>query len=530
MVSLFQILLLLASSTGRGVAGPPKEIYVKAGEMVVLQCRRASHRFDHAPVIWTSESKLPIDLSNMSPAEQRQMGLLFFDTSLFILTASVNHQGNYSCSQRNVSDKLWFRLTVYTTLTSSSWYTMKCYTHESCTLRCPKVNIPPSNNPYFTSYDIIWHKEGKSAQKVKSYFSSVEDTDSGVYTCTRPYLFDGQIYNMSFTLELDVQPSQRNKHAVISYPRPKEIIYVDVGSPAVIKCEAVLYSDFCCLFWLSGTTFVEKNDSFPVFCNHSREDLTEGIKNTVNLVFKEVTEEDLSNNYTCKMQSFSYSIVVTITLAKKVQGSHLPVALCSVVIMAIIAATVSVYVKFKIELSLFLRNTLGCHRKTSDGKTYDVFLMCYKSDKVTGLKACDTKWLENVLEEHFGYKLCLFDRDVQPGKATSEALLDCIEQSQSVVLVPSPLAENLETGLLSAIHAALVERKTSLVVIKPGNVKEDKWEPAPEAFKLLEKMGHCVTWESLSSLPPSSTFWKKLRYHLPAACTKNKALPLEVLP
>ncbi|XP_037104451.1 interleukin-18 receptor 1-like isoform X2 [Syngnathus acus] len=519
---------------GRCVAGPPKEIYVKAGEMVVLQCQRASHRFDHAPVIWTSESELPMDLSNMSPAEQRQKGLLFFDTSLFILTASVNHQGNYSCSQRNVSEKLWFRLTVYTTLTREledrTWYPMTCYTQESCTLSCSEVNIPPSNNPYFTSSDIIWHKEGKSAQKVKSYFSSVEDTDSGVYTCTRPYLFDGQIYNMSFTLELDVQPSQRSKHAVISYPRANETIYVDVGSPAVIKCEAVVYSDLSSLFWMSGNTFVEKNDSFPVFCNYTRESLTEGVKNTVNLVFKEVTEDDLSNNYTCKMQSFSRSIVITITLAKKVQGSHLPVALCPVVIMAIMAATVSVYVKFKIELILFLRNTLGCHRKTSDGKTYDVFLMCYKSDKVTGLKACDTKWLENVLEEHFGYKLCLFDRDVQPGKAASEALLDCIEQSQSVVLVPSPLAENLETGLLSAIHAALVERKTSLVVIKPGNVKEDKWEPAPEAFKLLEKMGHCVTWEGLSSLPPSSAFWKKLRYHFPAACTKNKALPLEALP
>ncbi|XP_049574924.1 interleukin-18 receptor accessory protein isoform X2 [Syngnathus scovelli] len=383
---------------GRCVAGPPEEIYVKAGEMVVLQCQRSSHRLDHAPVIWTSESKLPMDLSNMSPAEQRQMGLLFFDTSLFILTASVNHQGNYSCSQRNESEKLWFRLTVYTTLTTElehkTWYRMICYTQESCTLSCSDVNIPPSNNPYFTSYDIIWHKEGKSAQKVKSYFSSVEETDSGVYTCTRPYLFDGQIYNMSHTLELDVQPSQRNKHAMISYPGANEIIYVDVGSPAVIKCEAVSYSEPSLMFWMSGKTFVEKNDSFPVFSNYTRENLIEGVKNTVNLVFKEVTEEDLSNNYTCKMQYFPLSIFVTITLAKKVQGSHLPVALCPVVIMAIMAATVSVYVKFKIELILFLRNTLGCHRKTSGPRTTtiqqnyrvvegEMFLMPCTNNKVT---------------------------------------------------------------------------------------------------------------------------------------------------
>lgn len=51
-----------------------------------------------------------------------------------------------------------------------------------------------------------------------------------------------------------------------------------------------------------------------------------------------------------------------------------------------------------------------------DGKTYDVFLMCYKSGKVPGLKQCDVRWLENVLEDNLGYKLCLFDRDVHPGK------------------------------------------------------------------------------------------------------------------
>lgn len=51
-----------------------------------------------------------------------------------------------------------------------------------------------------------------------------------------------------------------------------------------------------------------------------------------------------------------------------------------------------------------------------DGKTYDAFLMCYKSDTDAGINACDRKCLENVLEERFGYNLCLYDRDVLPGK------------------------------------------------------------------------------------------------------------------
>ncbi|XP_061608884.1 interleukin-1 receptor-like 1 isoform X1 [Phyllopteryx taeniolatus] len=532
---LLPLLLLLTSLTGVCVASLPLEIYVKAGEMVVLECpQQAGSHHDRCPVMWTSENKLQMDRSSMSPAERRETGLLCLGRSLFILTASVNHEGNYSCSQRNVSGQSWFRLTVYTTLSRELKdripYLQECYTQESCLLNCPENNIPNPNNPNFTAYDIIWRKEGESTQEVDGSFSSVVDTDHGVYTCTRPYLYDGQIYNMSFTVVLDIRPSQPNvdKHTVISSPQPNTTFFVDVGSPFVTGCEAVFYSDFTPLFWLSGNTFVEMNDSFPVFSNYTQKNVTEGVKKTVYLVFKEATEENLLTNYTCKMESIlGNSSFVTITLAKRVRPSHISVALCPLVIVAVMAATVIVYVKFKIEITLFLRDTMGCHRRTSDGKIYDVFLMCYKSDRVTGLNPCDTRWLVNVLEENLGYKLCLYDRDVQPGKALPEALLDCIEQSQSVVLVPSPVAQSLESGLLSAIHAALVERKTSLVIIKPESAEEAKWGSLPEAFQLLDKTGHCVTWQGLNALPPSASFWKKLRYHLPAVCTGTKAFPLD---
>lgn len=51
-----------------------------------------------------------------------------------------------------------------------------------------------------------------------------------------------------------------------------------------------------------------------------------------------------------------------------------------------------------------------------DGKSYDAFLMCYKSDTDAGLNDDDRKWLESVMEEKFSYSLCLFDRDVLPGR------------------------------------------------------------------------------------------------------------------
>ncbi|XP_054626642.1 interleukin-1 receptor-like 1 isoform X3 [Dunckerocampus dactyliophorus] len=536
-VLVFLLLLLLSSLKGKCEARSPQEIYVKAGDMVVLQCPQpARYRRAGGEVMWISENSQEMDLNNMSPAEQKKAGLMHHGRSLYILTASVNHQGNYSCSQRNTSSQFWFRVTVYTKLSremeNRTRYSMTCYTEESCTLTCPDSDVPDPNTPNITSYDLTWHKIGESLHEVDSYFSNVEKKDSGIYTCIRPYLYDGQIYNMSFTLVLDVQPSQTNmdKHAVITSPRANETIYVDVGFPAVIKCEALKYSVPISLFWLIGSTFVEMNDSLPVFYNSTRETTTEGEKNIVSLVFKKVTEDALSKHYTCKMESLSQdSSNVTISLAQKDRPSHLSLVLCPVVIVAVMAVTVTVYIKFKIHITLFLRDTLGCHMRISDGKTYDVFLMCYKSDTVTGLNICDRKWLENVLEERFHYKLCLYDRDVLPGQAVAEAVLDCIEQSRSVVLIPSPVDAFLESGLLSVVHAALVQRKTSLVFIKPETTEEAQSGSVEEALQLLHKTGHCVTWEGLSSMLPSSSFWKKLRYHLPAAYTRG-AFPLETLP
>lgn len=51
----------------------------------------------------------------------------------------------------------------------------------------------------------------------------------------------------------------------------------------------------------------------------------------------------------------------------------------------------------------------------ADGKNHDAFLMCYKSDTEAGLNERERNELKSVLEDRFGYSLCLYDRDVLPG-------------------------------------------------------------------------------------------------------------------
>lgn len=111
--------------------------------------------------------------------------------------------------------------------------------------------------------------------------------------------------------------------------------------------------------------------------------------------------------------------------------------------------------------------------------------------------------------------------------AAASAVLDCIEQSRTVVLVPTATDSCLESGLLSAVHAARVERRSRLVFIQTTAEQGPCSGSVPEALQLLAEAGDRVTWKGSSSMPLSSSFWKQLRYYLPAPqdVKKTRLLP-----
>lgn len=111
--------------------------------------------------------------------------------------------------------------------------------------------------------------------------------------------------------------------------------------------------------------------------------------------------------------------------------------------------------------------------------------------------------------------------------AASNAVLECIEQSRTVVLVPTSSDSCLESVLLSAMHSALVERLIRLVFIQTNVEQRTCSGSMSEALQLLTEAGDRVRWKGSSSMPLSSTFWKQLRYYLPAlkGVKKIKLLP-----
>ncbi|XP_058485937.1 interleukin-18 receptor 1-like [Solea solea] len=487
-------------------------ICVKVGEMVTLDCPPTANYNGDLKVVWTSYSPQEVDLTSMARAEQRHKGVLVHGRSLIILSASAEHHGNYSCSLGNASSH--FLVTV-SRLCNMSIYNDSCKLTDYCKFNCPDVNVPAINTPNITYNGIMWRKGNWSLPNYdKLTFSAFEEKDAGIYTCTRSYLHHGQIYNMTFTVPLDVKPQSDDKPAAIVSPRENEVFLVNLGSNMEIECKAVINSEFDGLCWIiNGNSAVKENAGLPVFVKRTNTNNSDKIA-LLSLVFKKVSEGDLTQNYSCKLETANqYSTSVTIRL-QNVRPSWVPLAVNTVGIAVVMTAAVLLYVKFKIYITLFLRDTLGCHRGVSDGKSYDAFVMCYKSNTDAGLNADDRRWLEIVLEEEFGYRLCLHDRDIQLGKAVANAVLECIEESRTVVLVPTSLDPGLGSGLLSAVHEALVERQTRLIFIKSETTKEMTSGSLPEALQLLSEAGDGVTWRGRSS---SSSFLKRLRFYLPAS-------------
>uniref|UniRef100_A0A3Q2FQL2 Interleukin 18 receptor 1 n=1 Tax=Cyprinodon variegatus TaxID=28743 RepID=A0A3Q2FQL2_CYPVA len=468
----------------------PSKIYVNVGELVTLNCGVCN--YDATVILWKKENDQKTLLySNMSTSEQQKLGLIFFQTHLVILNASVNHQGNYSCSPSSGAiSQMWFNLTVCSKQSQEcnfrNTYSQICPTIEKCEPSCDEKKIIAEGIPDITSYEPKWNKVLKSHRTYNNLSEELQEI--GVYRCTLSFLYFGQVYNASFREVLSV---------------PAKFAFLNVAN-IITQTQYWLihvHNFLCFYFW------------------YISEDKSEIRHMNASLVFREVLEEDLHTNFSCKLESVAFSQFVTITLKKKVGPSYFILTMCTVCIVVLITVTVVTYVKFRIDVTLFLRDKF-------DGKSYDAFLMCYKSSFDGGLNEDDIKYLINTLEDQFGYSLCLYDRDVLPGQAVADAVLECVEQSRAVILVPSLPDPEPGNNVLSAIHAFLVEQKTHLIFINTGEAEASTSGSFQEALQLLSKEGDSVTWKGRSS---SSHFWKQLRYHLsaPQQVPKMQLLPQE---
>ncbi|KPP78432.1 interleukin-18 receptor 1-like [Scleropages formosus] len=200
--------------------------------------------------------------------------------------------------------------------------------------------------------------------------------------------------------------------------------------------------------------------------------------------------------------------------SKRVRSVLLSLGLVGICVISVAVVTVICY-KMKIYIVLFFRDLWEVPSSSADGKQYDAYISYYNTCSEEALSEEEITLLLDTMETKYGFQLCVYHRDVLPGGAMVDAVLEHVKQSRRLILVPreqGPQAED-QYGLWNGLHAALVDRYTRLVFIQKAPC--NSLDSLPEPLCMLAHSGDAITWKGSRSAHHSSAFWKHLLYHMP---------------
>ncbi|XP_010176984.1 PREDICTED: interleukin-18 receptor 1 [Mesitornis unicolor] len=458
--------------------------------------------------------------------------------SLEFWPAELSDSGNYSVTHSNGKQDFTIQKWTLNVLerNKSSCFNKNHLTTEiknagtGHSLKCSDLSVNENDS-------IMWYKDCKNYENETEReldFTALTVQHSGIYTCKILISHEGKVYHSTNTIKLVVEEDAPEAVTLEIVGRDEEI-ETEIGKEEVLNCTGFLgyyMQEDASLYWLINQTFPEKCtgilENEPSICEEEFKKLQLGNKfyATRLLRIKKVTDEDMHHNFTCMLQVDERTQIKIVKL-KKGNTRDLPVHMfttgmvLAVLFPCVTVAVVFVCVMFRVDLVLFYRNISRRDDTAGDGKEYDAFVS-YLKDCISATaeeREFALKILPMILEENFGYKLCIFERDVSAGGAVVDDIHSFIDKSRRLIIILSQnyVSDRAIYELESGLHKALVERKTNIILIEYMPISDYNF--LPESLSLLPSK-RVVKWKKDKSLPVNSRFWKNLRYLMPAKPTK----------
>nr|XP_048286174.1 interleukin-18 receptor 1 [Myodes glareolus]XP_048286175.1 interleukin-18 receptor 1 [Myodes glareolus] len=362
--------------------------------------------------------------------------------------------------------------------------------------------------------------------------------DEGYYSCVFSVHHNGKQYNITETFNITVT-EENSKITPAILGRKFDTVEVDLGEEVELNCTALLNKND--LFYWSVRKEDRSNPNVHEDMNMTTWTSEGKLHAFKKLRIRNVAETNLNVLYNCTVTNEEATDTKSFMLVRKKMAdipSHVFTRgiIVAVFVSVAVVCVVILCVIYKVDLVLFYRRLTERDETLTDGKTYDAF--------VSYLKACHpengdehtfaVETLPRVLEKQFGYKLCIFERDVVPGGAFIDEIQSLIEKSRRLIIVLSKsyLTNETRLELESGLHEALVERKIKLILIE--FTPAGSFTVLPPSLKLL-KPCRVLKWQADKSLPYNSRFWKNLLYLMPAKAIKpwrdeSEALPVLATP
>ncbi|XP_033257589.1 interleukin-18 receptor 1 isoform X3 [Orcinus orca] len=524
------LLVLMFISTSEETCTSRLHITAVEGEPFYLKyCSSSSEHENKTTTIkwYKNESHGPLELSSSSSPR-----IILLDYVLEFWPVHLNDSGSYSIRMGN--DTHDWKLNVIRRPKHS------CFTEKQVMSKSVEVKKSLQIACEHSYYQKLVNRTllYKNCEKIENNQNpflkkNAEFKDQGYYTCMFFLLRNGKLFNVTKTFNITIVGDNSNIIPALLGPKLTHV-KVELGKDVQLNCSALL-NEKDVIYW----NIWKKNGKDPNVHEEegTRIRTSEGkwLASKI-LRIETVNENNLNFSYNCTAASEGGIDTKSFILLKKEDPVDIPghiftrgmivAALISVVIVCL----VTVCAIYRVDLVLFYRHFLGRDETLTDGKTYDAFVSYLKECRPENGEehTFAVEILPRVLEKRFGYKLCIFERDVVPGRAVVDEIHSLIEKSRRLIIVLSKsyMSNEVRYELESGLHEALVERKIKIILIEFTPVGDLF---LPQSLKLL-KSHRVLKWQADKSLSYNSRFWKNLLYLMPAKAVKPYREEAEVLP
>ncbi|KAF1521066.1 Interleukin-1 receptor type 2, partial [Eudyptes sclateri] len=330
-----------------------KHYYELHGEPVVLKC--PSPRYKHLDfsaltpnITWYKNGSKPtISGRDEDPRIWAKGDALWF------LPAMLEDSGVYTCTRRNSSycAEVSIHLTVVEkTAAQEIAYLQVLFTFTSGKIVCPDLwDFTPNR----TSLELKWYKGALPLEDDNAKFvilkgstslimTSVLPTDAGYYTCKMAFPYEGVMYEITRTIQLETVGKYRRLKTL---QHLREISYLLMklrSSKMTLPCKVLVGPSshvHTHVQWLANDTTVDVVYKQSRVTEGERQEIVENGENFIEvpLIFDSVKEVDFYTDFTCLAQNrYGYQVLPTRVKQEAVGLSWyiamIPVALACVIV------------------------------------------------------------------------------------------------------------------------------------------------------------------------------------------------------